>query len=222
MASLAMQPEIPEASTAVASDFDGLVEQVLAGNDAAWTAFVDRVHPTALAICRRRGFVGGDGDAEDLRRDVALRALDRMRADDFAALRAFVRTRASHRTASFVTWLAVVVRNAYVDHLRKQPEYQRVRDETGRRLARVAREPLEDRAGESIDPMTAIEVRRALDCVMSDVFPREQRAAIALWLRGCDNREIAEALGLADAAEANRLLHAARQRLRRAVHGGTR
>ena len=137
-------------------------------------------------------------------------------------MRAFVAAKKTHESASFVRWLAVVAANTYIDYLRGQPEYQRRRDETGRRLHRVAHEPMQDPAGASVDPMTAIEIRRALDCVMSDVFPREQRAAISMWLRGYDANEIASELGLSDADEAKRLLHAARQRLRRAVHGGTR
>ena len=74
MASLALQSEIPVGSTSVAADFEGLVQQVLGGDESAWTAFVARVHPTVLAICRRRRFVGGPGDPEDTGRDVALRA----------------------------------------------------------------------------------------------------------------------------------------------------
>ena len=121
-------------------------------------------------------------------------------------------------------WLAVVVGNTYVDYLRSQPEYQRQRDESSRRLRRLPREVLDTDAsvGESVDPLTVVEIRRIVDCVASDVFPQPQRIAITMWLRGNDAAEIAAELGLQGPDEGRKLLHAARQRLRRAVHGGSK
>jgi hypothetical protein len=115
------------------------------------------------------------------------------------------------------------VRNTYIDYLRAHSEYQRTRDSGARRLRRLRREPLDDdTAVDDIDPLTALEIRRIIECLSSDVFPPDQGAAISMWLRGYDNAEIARELELDGLDAAAKLLHAARQRLRRAVHGGTR
>lgn len=220
----------PEPRSDIASDsaqpcdFDALISRILAGESAAWSEFVGRAYPAALAICHRRRFVGGIGDPEDTARDVALRTLDRIYAADFAALRAFTAARARHPSASFVRWLAVVVGNTYVDYLRSQPDYQRRRVATSRRLQRLSHAPLDDETpeGNPVDPLSRVEIRRIVDCLQCDVFPRQQRVAIAMWLRGNDASEIAAELGLDSAEQARKLLHAARQRLRRAVHGGVR
>jgi RNA polymerase sigma factor (sigma-70 family) len=206
-----------------ATAFDEMVTRVLSGDGAAWREFVARVHPTVVEICEHHRFVGGFAGSEDVARDVAVRALDRLRESDFAALRSFVETRSRHASASFVRWLAVVVTNTYVDYLRAQPEYQRRRVESSRRLRRIPHEVLdsESQAGRAVDPMTAVEIRRIVDCMASDLFPQPQRMAIAMWLRGNDADDIARDLELPGGREeARKLLETARQRLRRAVHGG--
>lgn len=198
-----------------------VLADVLAGDDAAWAVLIERVHPLIIAICRRRRFVGGLGDPEDLQRDVALAAIEKLRASDFVALRAFVDTRRRRATSSFVRWLAVVVSNCYVDVLRKQPEYQRRREQSERRLMRLSRETLDEtRHASAGNALQQVEIRRILDVLMSELFPTDQRVAIVMWLRGNSAAEIAAELRLGSAGKADKVLHAARQRLRRAVRRG--
>lgn len=197
---------------------DGLIDRVLAGEPEAWRELAARIHPIVLAIsCRRR--LGGDlGERDDLHRDVALAVLDRLYADRFAALRRYAGSREVHPDTGFVQWLAVVVGNTFVDHLRALPEYQRRRISAARSLVRIEHQPLEKAAnldGGAIDPAAGAELRRILTCFLADDFPAEQRRALLLWLDGNSPAEIAEELGLSAPQSASRLLHAARERLRR-------
>jgi DNA-directed RNA polymerase specialized sigma24 family protein len=148
------------------------------------------------------------------RRGPAPRRLERLRADGHAALRRFVETRAKYPATSFERWLGVVVANAFVDQLRARPELQRRRRQGGRALERVEVIPLVEVAG-GADVATEVEVRRIVACLAEGDFPAAQRRALLLWLLGHTASEIAADLQLGGAPEAERLLHAARQRLRR-------
>jgi RNA polymerase sigma factor (sigma-70 family) len=206
------------ARAARAAGLDDLVERVLAGDPAAWQELAGRVHPAALAICRRRRLGADHPGEEDLHHEVAARALDRLAADDFAALRRFTAARARYPEASFLRWLAVVVKNTFIDHMRAQPEYQRRRQAAARKLVRLDVTPLDEEStagGGRAELQNAVEVRRILEWLLDARFPSVQRRAILLWLDGNGPGEIAEELALAGPREASRLLHAARQRLRR-------
>jgi RNA polymerase sigma factor (sigma-70 family) len=230
MAKVASLPRI--ASAAVASSdlagsgqigradtelIDGLIDRVLDGDPDAWRAFAGRVHPVVLAILRRRRLGGDLSEREDLHRDVAMEALDRLHADGFAALRRYAGSRELYPETRFVQWLAVVVGNTFVDRLRSLPEYQRRRNNAARALVRIAHEPLDADAADRgpSDPASGAELRRILACFLADDFPAAQRRALLLWLDGNSPAEIAEELGLPGPQRASRLLHAARERLRR-------
>jgi DNA-directed RNA polymerase specialized sigma24 family protein len=188
--------------------------RVLVGDEQAWRELAARVHPAVLAVCRRRRLGAALSGADDLHRDVAAAVLERLRADGHAALRRFVDTRAKYPSTSFDRWLGVVVANAFVDQLRARPELQRRRREGGRELARIEVIPLVEVAG-GADVAAEVEVRRIVACLAEGDFPAGQRRALLLWLLGHTASEIAADLHLDGAQEAERLLHAARQRLRR-------
>jgi RNA polymerase sigma factor (sigma-70 family) len=214
----ASRKEVGSAQRAGDEIIDGLIDQVLAGETEAWRQLAARTHPIVLAIlCRRR--LGGDlREREDLHRDVALAVLDRLYADGFAALRRYAGSRVVYPDTGFVQWLAVVVGNTFVDHLRALPEYQRRRISAARTLVRIEHQSLDNAAnldGGTIDPAAGAELRRILACFLADDFPAEQRRALLLWLDGNTPAEIAEELGLSTPQGASRLLHAARERLRR-------
>lgn len=217
MASVAGPARSLSAPPPSAEGLDDLIARVLEHDAEAWRELVTRIHPTVLAVCRRRRLGGGAPGEEDVHRDVAARALDRLRADDFAALRTFTATRARYPDTSFTRWLSVVVGNTFIDYLRGQPEYQRRRQAAARKLVKLQVEPLEegDGSGGGLELQTAVEVRRVLAYLLDARFPSLQRRALLLWLDGNGPTEIAEELALGGPKEANRLLHAARQRLRR-------
>ena len=199
-----------------AASEDELVDRLIAGEHDAWPAFIALVHPLVVMHCERRRY---DRTVEDAARDVALRVIERLRAQDYAALRAYAAARASYASASFARWLGVLVHHAYVDHVRAQPDVQRERVAGGRRLVRSERAPLDDAQG-AMQPRREVEILRIARHL--EELPVANRHAFVLWLAGHSAGEIAQRLGLASDADANRLLHATRTRLRRLVHQGGR
>ena len=199
-----------------------LLARTLAGDDRAWTALAGRVHAVVLATCAslrvREGltFLADD----ELAREVAVRVLDRLRENDFAALRSFAAVSERYPTADeqhFERWLRVVVKRLRIDYLRSLPEYQRVRSGDGRELRVITLAELTDDTGADQARADRAEVRRILEVLARPEFPADQRRALVLWLQGYDAGEVASQLQLADADSGRKLLRAARQRLRREV-----
>jgi predicted RNA polymerase sigma factor len=172
------------------------------------------IHPMAITFCRLR-LRGQTSTQDDTSRDVATRTLERLRDDDYAALRRYQETRERYPALNFASWLRVVVGNVCIDTLRRQPESQRVRDGGGRQhkvqqVIALHAEP----AGRD-DLLRRVEIRRILNWLVDPSFPADQGLALSLWIRGHDASEIASQLSLPSAADATRLLRAGRQRLRR-------
>jgi hypothetical protein len=204
-----------------APDLDALVDRVLAAAPGAWAQLAEAVHAAVLALCRRRRRGAGSPHAADLHREVALRVLEKLHAADYAALRGWAAARDRYPGARFAAWLGVVASNARIDQERASPDAVRRRDGAGRRTEAIATEGLSDEhAAGALDPARTAELVRVVRAIAADDFPADQREALALWLRGHDAAAIAAELGLAGAAAAEKLLHAARERLRRAVHRG--
>lgn len=191
----------------------------LAGDALARQSLVQRVHALAIAVCVRRGL---DRRGTDVAPDVALRVVERVLARDLAALRCFVGADPGWTVASFERWVTVLVASAFVDHLRSQPEAIRRGTGRARRLEHVLVGELDDeRVAGGETALFAIEARQLLE-LAARILDERQRAALILWLRGDDATEIAARLALAGgAAAANRLLHATRERLRRALREKT-
>lgn len=212
----AVTARAPAPADAVATP-DALVDRVLAGTPGAWAQLAEAVHAQVLDACRRRRWAAGSPHAADLHREVALRVLEKLHANDYAALRAWAAARDRYPDARFAAWLGAVASNVQVDQLRASPDFVRRRDGARRRTEAIATGELGDQAAATLDPARAAELARVVRALSADDFPAAQRAAIALWLRGHDRDAIAAELGLGSPAAAEKLLHAARERLRRAV-----
>jgi hypothetical protein len=181
---------------------EALVDLVLIGSPGAWSALAELVHGHILDLCRRRRWAARTAHAADLHREVALRVLEKLHAGDYAVLRQWAAARDRYPDARFTAWLGAVASNALIDLTRTT----RTTDELG-----------DEPAATALDPGDAVDLARVVRVLTADLFPADQRIAIAMWLRGHDAGAIATELRLVDAAAANRLLHAARERLRRAL-----
>jgi DNA-directed RNA polymerase specialized sigma24 family protein len=126
-------------------------------------------------------------------------------------------TQRDYPAMTFRHWLGAVVRNVCIDTLRALPEYQRRRLAGERRLVPVELTSLEEADGPASpdDIERRVDMQRMMAFLLSEEFPEQQRRAIAMWLDGSTNGEIADELGLTGPAESIRLLNAARQRMRR-------
>jgi DNA-directed RNA polymerase specialized sigma24 family protein len=209
-------PVAPPGAPAITPEL--LVDRVLGGEPGAWARLAESVHAQVLEVCSRRRWAAGSPHAADVHREVALRVLEKLHAGDYGALRAWAAARDRYPEARFAAWLGAVASNALIDQQRASPDFARRRDGAGRRTEAVAHVELEERAADTRDPATAVDLARVVRLLADEDFPADQRSAIALWLRGHDATAIAAELGLAGgAAAADKLLHAARERLRRAM-----
>ena len=202
----------------VPSADDDLIERVVGGDEDAWRDLLASVFPTVLEICKRRRLGGELGSQEDVHRDVAMQTISKLQADQFAALRRYCAAQERYPDTTFVRWLAVIVSHTFIDYLRAQPDYQRRRQATARTLVRVATTAIDDERHadpRGRDIRTVVELRRIIGCLLDAEFPAEQRRAVLLWLDGNSAAEISEEMDLGGPKQANRLLHAARERLRR-------
>ena len=200
---------VPDAS------LESLVDQVLGGDEAAWPRLAGAVHAEVLTICQRRRYAIASTSAGDIHREVAVRTLERLHRDGRQALRDWAETRARYPGAAFAAWLGVVVGHLFIDHQRGSPEFMRRRQDGRRVLTAVTSVELDDQAAGE-DPARLVEVVRIARRLAEPDFPTQQREAVLRWLRGDDAAAIADALGLdGGPAQARRLLHAARERLRR-------
>lgn len=206
---------VDEAGRLSEPTLSALARAVASGDASLWPDLVAKVHPLAVALCKQRRIAGG---REDLAGDCALRVLDILAASDHAALRRYCDAADRLAELSFEAWLSTIVSHAAVDVVRGLPGASRRRDGGGKRVVELATiEPFDEHANAAtgIAVENAIELRRIISLIVSPEFPERQRRVLALWLDGHRASEIAELLDLEGSRSAEKLLRAARQRLRR-------
>lgn len=192
-----------------------------ATREAAWKAFL-KTHSRLLLHTARR--LGRDYDAT---MDAYAYLLEQLRRDDFQRLRAYV----SDERTKFTTWLVVVARRLYLDHLRER--YGRATEGSAKgRDARHVRRQLVDLLAEELDAssltahatadnpetrLRADELSRALTAALGDL---EARDRLLLKLRFEDElpaREIAGIMGFATPFHVYRRLNTLLGRLQEAL-----
>jgi DNA-directed RNA polymerase specialized sigma24 family protein len=201
-----------------------LVERALAHDPGAWQELWQAVEPRLYALIRRPRFLGRLSQSEDDCRNIVLDVLEALRASDHARLRRFVEARAKNPALPFFAWLTVVTKRLAVDYMRRQDGYEDLRKRPGA-SATGAWSPTTALPPDSQLPGTrpAMTNRAAaaelLEYAGRDL-PAPQRAALASWIEGGKFDEIAAGLGLPDADDAERLVRAALERLRRRFRDG--
>ncbi len=195
-----------------------LVTSAAGGDEEAWRELWNRLEPRLGALIRR-GLAGARTGRDDDCRDVVVAVMARLRKDDFHRLQVYLAARALDPGLTFMRWLIVLARNVAVDCLRAHPDYVDVRrsaaaDEPPGRWVKT--ETLDDDAPLGRRPpltnrVTAQQILRYAAGVLNE----RQRRALEIWTANGSNDDIARDLGLASAADAARLVHAALERLRR-------
>jgi DNA-directed RNA polymerase specialized sigma24 family protein len=198
---------------------DGLLEALVLeasrGDEDAWQALWCRVEPRLRGYLRRCR----TGARPDELADVMVTVMARLRAHGFRRLRRYVVMRAMNPTTTFMRWLMVVARRVMIDCVRADPEYLDRRHAgvgaTAGRWCRAEALPVD-----LVDPAArgATTARLAADEVFryaTGVLPVVQRDALELWAHHGTTADIAARLGLRGPADAQRLVRAAIERLRR-------
>src|SRR5262245_57671102 len=102
-----------------------IIEKTIAGDAAAWKTLWGRVEPRVWALTGRARLTGMLARREDERRNICLAVMERLAADDFRRLRAYLEhVRGCFAASSpeeerhFGAWIATVATRVALDYVR--------------------------------------------------------------------------------------------------------
>jgi DNA-directed RNA polymerase specialized sigma24 family protein len=195
-----------------------LVEQAADGDELAWQSLWGLLDSQLDRLVRRHRLLGRLSDREDDRRGVVVLVMDKLRQDGFRRLKLFRDERRRNPDLAPMAWLAVVTRHAAIDYLRAHPDYVAAAPRDGSRRPGNVVEPVdlpsESRLGLR-PPMTMKGTAgEVINYARRELSP-QQRGALELWLAGHSAADIAVTIGTASVDEAERIVRAAIERLRR-------
>jgi RNA polymerase sigma-70 factor (ECF subfamily) len=177
-----MSADFPASSSTA---LDPLIEECLAGNQAAWTVIVRQHWRTVFNVAYK--FVGKHDEAEDLTQDIFLKI--------FKALDTF------DRSASFQTWIISISRNLCIDH------YRSVRRERETIVRDIDANMLAPRS-EEVGQLQALEQRDVRDLLRRALgqLPETLRTAVVMRdFKELSYQEIANELGLPEGTVKSRI-----------------
>jgi DNA-directed RNA polymerase specialized sigma24 family protein len=199
-------------------ELESLVVGAAAEDESAWQRLWAVIEPPLSRIVAQPRFLGRLGQREDDRRNIVVAVMGRLRADQFHRLRLYLEARKANPRLRFLSWLRVVAKRVGIDYLRAHPDYVRRHDDNPSRpgawVDPKTLPPASQLAGER-PPVTNRGTARELLHFAAGAIPDDQRRALELWTQSESFGDIARALGLRDGAEAERMVRAAIERLRR-------
>ena len=201
-------------------ELERLVASAAGGDEAAWQALWQRMEPPLVAIVARPSFLARLSRREDDRLNIVVEVMARLRADGFRRLRMYVDERRTTPELRFLSWLRVVAKRVGIDYLRAHPDYVDRRRAADRGTApgewkdRRTLPPASQLPGER-PPVTDRGVARELLGYAAEAMPAAQHTALTMWVVSESYPAIATALGLDSAGDAERVVRAAIERLRR-------
>jgi DNA-directed RNA polymerase specialized sigma24 family protein len=225
---IAVEMGRPLRTVAVGADGDdeleALVVAAAAGDGAAWQRLWSAVEPRLERVVAQPRFLGRLGQREDDRRNIVVDVMARLRGNDFDRLRLYLAARRDNPQLRFMTWLRVVAKRVGIDYMRAHPDYVDRRREVGASSPGVWMDPgtlpPASRIGGERPPVTNRGTALELLRYAAGEIPEAQVRALELWVQSESYADIATALGLASAPEAERTVRAAIERLRRRFRTG--
>lgn len=200
------------------TDIETLVTAVIDGDELAWQRLWKALEPMLLRMLAQPAVMGRLCQREDDRRDVVVATMARLRANNFHRLRMYGDSKRANAELRFVTWLRVVAKRVGIDHIRAHPEWVRRSEPDASAAGRwVAPEtlPPPSRIGGARPAMTNHQAAREVIEQARGAVDETQLRALELWSSGESFDDIAEALQLSDQAQAQKIVRAAIERVRR-------
>ncbi len=200
------------------AELEGLVEAAAAADERAWRTLWAAIEPPLSRIIAQPRFLGRLGQGEDDRRNIVVLVMARLRDDNFHRLHLYLDARRGNPRLRFMGWLRVVAKRVGVDYLRAHPEYLRRHDagaSTPGAWVEQRTLPPASRIGGERPPVTNRGTARELLRFAAGAIPEDQLRALELWTASESFTDIADALGLRGPGDAERLVRAAIERLRR-------
>lgn len=199
-------------------ELERLVARAAASDAAAWQALWSTIEGPLSRIIAQPRFLGRLGQREDDRKNIVVAVMARLRAGENARLRQYLDARALNPRLRFLTWLRVVAKRVGIDYMRAHPDYVRRHDENASRpgvwIDPKTLPPASQIVGER-PPVTNRGTARELLAYAAGVISGPQHKALELWAQSESFGDIATALGLGSASEAERMVRAVLERLRR-------
>jgi hypothetical protein len=198
------------------SSDDELLRRVLRHDDVGWMQLFTKYGPVVERIIRSSRSMGSYRRRDDDVRNVMASVFERLRRDDFRALRTFDAWRAKNPGKAFSDWLTIVTVNVARNYVAAKLGTPSEAGTSIKQLVNTLADAFPEGGGPPNHPhMTTKETARQIGEYAREHLPRDQLDALQRWLEGKDFDEIARELGLADARTADRLVRAALARLRR-------
>jgi DNA-directed RNA polymerase specialized sigma24 family protein len=194
-----------------------LLRQVLRGNEVAWMRLFSQYGPVVQRIARTNRSMGSYRESEDDVRNVMAQVFERLRRDDYRALRMFPDWQRKNPDKEFQDWLTIVTVNVVRNYISSKLG---ARSESGASLKQLVNTladalPL-DGGGLLIRPhITTKEAALRILEFAQENLTEDQFAVLAAWLEGTSFNDMVSQLHLPDARAGDRLLRAALARLRR-------
>jgi len=199
-------------------EIERLVAAAAAADDAAWQSLWAAIESPLSRIIAQPRFLGRLGQREDDRRNIVVAVMARLRASSFGRLRQYLDAKTQNPRLRFMSWLRVVAKRVGIDYMRAHPDYVRRHDANASRpgawVDAGTLPPASQLVGDR-PPVTNRGTARELLAYAAGVIPDEQRRALELWAQSETFEDIARALDLASAREAERTVRAVLERLRR-------
>ena len=204
-----------------------LATAVVQKGDAAWPPFWVELQPILERLVRQEALFRTLDRSPADSRDIIPIAWEKLQQRDYRKIRAFfdrqLKTRSveslekSRSALEFRAWMRHVVRNIGIDYIRSIPEY--IRDREPKTDGPSAREDrwraittLHSSAASARDPVTVDTTAKMMLEFLDHSMPNRQRVALHGVEKGKAPTEIAEEIGLNNAADLEPFLARARHR----------
>ncbi|MBV8757196.1 MAG: sigma-70 family RNA polymerase sigma factor [Deltaproteobacteria bacterium] len=199
-------------------ELDTWVVAAAAGDAGAWQKLWSAVEPSLSRTVAQPRFLGRLGQREEDRRNIVVAVMARLRADGFHRLQLYLEAKHQNPRLRFIGWLRVVAKRVGIDYLRGHQDYLRRHDKDpstpGQWVDAGTLPPDSQLVGER-PPVTNRGTAHTMLEFADGAMPPQQRRALELWTRSESFADISTSLGLAGADEAEKMVRAAVERLRR-------
>ncbi len=202
---------------------EALVADTLAHREGAWQSFWRIAEPQLYTILRRPRVLGRLSQSEDHCRNIVVEVLAALQADDYARLRRYLLAKQANPDLPFWAWLTVVAKRMAIDYIRQQDEFIDLRKQRGDQTGawrETTSLPSPSRLGGARPPVTDTRAAHEVLEFAEKHLDTNKRRALAAWMQGARFEDIAAQLGLAAPIEAERLVRAALERIRRQFRQG--
>ena len=196
---------------------DEILRRVLRGDQSAWMTLFSQYGPVVERIARTNRSMGSYRGSVDDVRNVMARVFERLRRDDYRALRTFADWRDKNPGKVFSDWLTIVTVNVVRNYISSKLGAPSPDGASLKQLVNTFADALPlDGDAQLVRPhITTKETAQRIVEYAQDHLADDQLAVFAAWLEGSTFDEIASELHLVDAKAADRILRAALARLRR-------